>query len=237
MEFDVLTIFPRMFEGPLTESILKKARERHVVEVRLHDLREYTHDRHRQVDDTPYGGGGGMILMPGPIHEGVEAILAERPDAKSRVILLSPQGSPFNQEEARRLARDYQHLVLVCGRYEGIDERVREFLVDEEVSIGDYVLTGGELAAMVIIDAVSRLIPGVLGSERSAREDSFSDGILEYPQYTRPAIYRGHAIPEVLLSGNHAEIERWRREKALEATEKKRPDLVRTGDPSGAKRS
>ncbi len=236
MEFDVLTIFPGMFEGPLTESILRKARERHLVEVRLHDLREYAHDRHRQVDDTPYGGGGGMILMPGPIHEGVEAILAKRPGSKSRVILLSPQGSPFNQGEARRLARDYQQLVLVCGRYEGIDERVREFLVDEEISIGDYVLTGGELAAMVIIDAVSRLIPGVLGSERSAREDSFSDGILEYPQYTRPAIYRGHAIPEVLLSGNHADIERWRREKALEATEKKRPDLVRTGEHPGAKK-
>jgi len=233
MQFDVLTIFPGMLEGPLTESILKRGRQKGLIEVRLHDLRDYAHDRHRQVDDTPYGGGGGMVMMPGPIFEAVEAILAKHPAQRSRSVLLSPQGTPFSQEKARRLARDCERLLLICGRYEGVDERVREFLVDEEISIGDYVLTGGELAAMVVIDSVSRLIPGVLGGERSAEEDSFSDGVLEYPQYTRPALFRGHPVPEILLSGNHAEIRRWRREMALKNTEAKRPDLIAVPENGG----
>jgi len=233
MQFDVLTIFPGMFEGPLTESILKRGRQKGLIDVRLHDLRDFAHDRHRQVDDTPYGGGGGMVMMPGPIFEAVESILAKHPAERSRVILLSPQGTPFGQEKARSLARDRDRLLLICGRYEGVDERVREFLVDEEISIGDYVLTGGELAAMVVIDSVSRLVPGVLGSEKSALEDSFSEGFLEYPQYTRPALFRGHPVPEVLLSGDHAEIRRWRREMALKNTEEKRPDLIAVPENGG----
>jgi len=233
MQFDVLTIFPGMIEGPLTESILKRGRQKGLIEVRLHDLRDYARDRHRQVDDAPYGGGGGMVMIPGPIFEAVEAILAKHPAERSRSVLLSPQGTPFSQEKARRLARDCERLLLICGRYEGVDERVREFLVDEEISIGDYVLTGGELAAMVVIDSVSRLIPGVLGGERSAEEDSFSDGVLEYPQYTRPALFRGHPVPEILLSGNHAEIRRWRPEMALKNTEAKRPDLIAVPENGG----
>ena len=233
MQFDVLTIFPGMIEGPLTESILKRGRQKGLIEVRLHDLRDYARDRHRQVDDAPYGGGGGMVMIPGPIFEAVETILAKHPAQRSRSVLLSPQGTPFSQEKARRLARDCERLLLICGRYEGVDERVREFLVDEEISIGDYVLTGGELAAMVVIDSVSRLIPGVLGGERSAEEDSFSDGVLEYPQYTRPALFRGHPVPEILLSGNHAKIRRWRREMALKNTEAKRPDLIAVPENGG----
>ena len=233
MQFDVLTIFPGMLEGPLTESILKRGRQKGLIEVRLHDLRDYAHDRHRQVDDTPYGGGGGMVMMPGPIFEAAETILAKHPAPRSRTVLLSPQGTPFNQEKARQLARDCGRLLLICGRYEGVDERVREFLVDEEISIGDYVLTGGELAAMVVIDSVSRLVPGVLGSEKSAEDDSFSEGFLEYPQYTRPALFRGHPVPETLLSGNHAEIRRWRREMALKNTEAKRPDLIAVPENGG----
>ncbi|MCI0655649.1 MAG: tRNA (guanosine(37)-N1)-methyltransferase TrmD [Acidobacteria bacterium] len=231
MQFDVLTIFPGMFAGPLTESILKRGQEKGLIEVRLHDLRQHAHDRHRQVDDTPYGGGGGMVLMPGPLFEGVESIQEHFPAVRSRVILLSPQGRPFSQERAGELARDFDRLILICGRYEGVDERVREFLADEELSIGDYVLTGGELPAMVVIDAVSRQVPGVLGSPRSVEEDSFfAGGGLEYPQYTKPAVFRGMPIPEVLLSGNHAEIVAWRRRKALEATESKRPDLTRAAE-------
>ena len=172
-------------------------------------------------------------MMPGPIFEAVEAILAKHPAHRSRSVLLSPQGAPFSQEKARQLARDFERLLLICGRYEGVDERVREFLVDEEISIGDYVLTGGELAAMVVIDSVSRLVPGVLGGERSAEEDSFSDGVLEYPQYTRPALFRDHPVPEILLSGNHAKIRRWRREMALKNTEAKRPDLIAVPENGG----
>jgi tRNA (guanine37-N1)-methyltransferase len=226
MQFDVLTIFPAMFVGPLTESILKRGQEKGLIEVRLHDLREYAHDRHRQVDDTPYGGGGGMVLTPGPVFEGVESIQGRYPSLRSQVVLLSPQGKPFNQQRAGELARSFDRLILICGHYEGVDERVREFLADEEISIGDYVLTGGELPAMVVIDAVSRQVPGVLGSPRSAEEDSFADGELEYPQYTKPALFRDMPVPEVLLSGNHAEILAWRRRKAREATSSKRPDLT-----------
>jgi tRNA (guanine37-N1)-methyltransferase len=232
MQFDILTIFPGMFEGPLTESILKAAREAGRIQVRLHDLREYARDRHRQVDDAPYGGGAGMVLMPGPIFDAVESIGSRYPAPRTRKILLSPQGSRMDQPLARRLAREYDRLLLICGRYEGVDERVREFLVDEEVSIGDYVLSGGELAAMVLLDAVARLVPGVLGCGRSAEEDSFSEGLLEYPQYTRPAVFRGHPVPEVLLSGNHAAIEQWRREKSVEVTRRKRPDLAALEAPA-----
>ena len=227
MQFDVLTLFPGMFTGPLTESILRRGQEKGLIEVRLHDLRDYAHDRHRQVDDSPYGGGGGMVLMPGPVFEGVESVQERYPARRSQVILLCPQGRPFDQKRAGELARDFDRVILICGRYEGVDERVREFLADEEVSIGDYVLTGGELPAMVVIDAVSRHVPGVLGSPRSAEEDSFfAGGGLEYPQYTKPAVFRGKAVPDVLLSGNHAEIVAWRRRKAREATETKRPDLT-----------
>jgi tRNA (guanine37-N1)-methyltransferase len=234
MQFDVLTIFPTMFVGPLTESILKRGQEKGLIEVRLHDLREHAHDRHRQVDDTPYGGGGGMVLMPGPVFEGVELIQTEHPAPRSRVILLSPQGRPFSQERAGELARGFDRLILICGHYEGVDERVREFLADEEISIGDYVLTGGELPAMVVIDAVSRQVPGVLGSQRSVEEESFVGGELEYPQYTKPAVFRGKPVPEVLLSGNHAEIAAWRRRKAREITRIKRPDLTgASGSASG----
>jgi tRNA (guanine37-N1)-methyltransferase len=228
MRFDIVTLFPGMFEGPLTESILKRGRQKGLIEVVLHDLRDYSRGRHRQVDDTPYGGGGGMVLMPGPIFEAVEKIRADHPAERDRVILLSPQGVRFDQEKARGLAAGCDRLLLICGRYEGVDERVREHLVDEEISIGDYVLTGGELAAMVLVDSVSRLVPGVLGGERSAEEDSFSAGVLECPQYTRPAEFRGYPVPEVLLSGNHAEIRRWRSEMALKNTSVKRPDLIAT---------
>ena len=227
MQFDVLTLFPGMLAGALNESILKRGQDKGLLKVRIHDLRDYAHDRHRQVDDTPYGGGGGMVLMPQPIFEAVEAIQSRHPSSRSRTLLMSPQGTPFTQQRARTMASELDRLILVCGRYEGVDERVREFLVDEEISIGDYVLTGGELPAMVILDAVSRLVPGVLGSSVSALEDSFSAGALEHPQYTKPPVFRGHAVPEVLLSGNHAEIARWRQRKALEATEQKRPDLIR----------
>jgi tRNA (guanine37-N1)-methyltransferase len=227
MQFDVLTLFPGILSGALSESILKRGQEKGLLQVRVHDLRDYAHDRHRQVDDTPYGGGGGMILMPQPIFEAVESIQGRHPVERSRVLLMSPQGTPFTQQRARAMAQDLDRLILICGRYEGVDERVREFLCDEEISIGDYVLTGGEIPAMVILDAVSRLVPGVLGSSVSALEDSFSAGALEYPQYTKPPVFRGHAVPEVLLSGNHGEIARWRDRKALEATERKRPDLIR----------
>jgi len=216
-----------MLRGPLQESILKKAQERGLLTVRLHDLREFASGPHRQVDDSPYGGGNGMVLMPGPIFDAVEAVVTGYPAPRSRTILLSPQGRRFDQSSARELVARFDRLILICGRYEGVDERVREFLVDEEISIGDYVLTGGEPAALVIIDALARLIPGVLGSTQSAEEDSFTEGILEYPHYTRPARFRGHDVPEILLSGNHGEIERWRRGKAVENTLKKRPDLLK----------
>jgi tRNA (guanine37-N1)-methyltransferase len=226
MQFDVVSIFPGMFEGPLTESILKRARKRNLIEVRLHDLRDYAAGRHRQVDDSPYGGGGGMVLMPGPLFAAVEAIREKHPATHDRVILLSPQGRPFHQQRARRMAASGERLILICGHYEGVDERVREFLADEEVSIGDYVLTGGELAAMVLIDSVSRLVPGVLGAESAAEKDSFTERALEYPHYTKPAVFRGHPVPQVLLSGDHAEISRWRERRTREVTRLKRPDLV-----------
>src|SRR5205823_3510635 len=213
MKVDVLTLFPGMFSGPLDESIIKRARATGVLDLRVHNLRDWTHDRHRTVDDKPFGGGPGMLLKPEPIFEAVES-LADEP---ARVILLSPTGRPFNQQVAHEIA-GASHLVLVCGSYEGFDERVREHLADDELSIGDYVLTNGALPAMVIIDAVTRLLPGALGDAQSPGEESFSQGLLEYPQYTRPADFRGMKVPEVLLSGNHAQIARWRAEQAKKRT-------------------
>jgi tRNA (guanine37-N1)-methyltransferase len=221
MKIDVLTLFPAMFAGPLDESIIKRAREAGRLDLAIHNLRDYAHDRHKTVDDRPFGGGPGMLLKPEPIFEAVESLARQG----TRVILLSPAGRPFNQAIARELA-GLEHLLLVSGHYEGFDERVRQRLAQDELSIGDYVLTNGALPVMVIIDAVTRLLPGVLGDAESAQEDSFSQGLLEYPQYTRPAEFRGMKVPEVLLSGNHAEIAQWRAEQARLRTAERRPDLL-----------
>jgi len=225
MDCDIITAFPGMFEGPLTHSILRRAQDRGLLTVRIHDLRDHSSDRHRKVDDLPYGGGGGMVLLPGPLFAAVESIVERFPRASSRTILLCPRGTPFDQEQAKRLA-GYDRLVLICGRYEGVDERVRERLADEAISIGDYVLTGGEIPAMVLVDSVARLLPGALGDEDAARNDSFYAGVFDHPHYTRPADFRGLKVPEVLLSGNHAEIAAWRRARALESTARNRPDLL-----------
>ncbi|MDI6870332.1 MAG: tRNA (guanosine(37)-N1)-methyltransferase TrmD [Bacillota bacterium] len=224
MRFDVLTVFPGMFSGPLTESILKRAQENGLIEVAVHDLREFTADRHRTTDDSPFGGGAGMVMLAEPIARALEAVRRARPHGRPRIIALTPAGRCFKQEVARELARE-EWLILICGHYEGIDERALT-LADEELSIGDYVLTGGELPAMVVIDAVARLQPGVLGGAASTAEESFDDGLLEYPHYTRPAVWRGLPVPEVLLSGNHAAIRRWRRKEALRRTWRRRPDLL-----------
>lgn len=235
MRIDVLTLFPAMFAGPLDESIVKRARNAGLLDLRIHNLRDYAHDRHKTVDDRPFGGGPGMLLKPEPIFEAVEALAAEA----TQVILLSPSGRRFDQAAARELARR-EHLLLVCGAYEGFDERIREQLADDELSIGDYVLTNGALPAMVIIDAVTRLLPGALGKDESSADESFSHGLLEYPQYTRPAEFREWRVPEVLLSGNHAEIEKWRREQARRRTRQQRPDMLApraagmAGPPAGA---
>ena len=223
MKIDVLTLFPEMFAGPLDESIIKRARAAGLLDLSIHNLRDFTHDRHRTVDDKPFGGGPGMLLKPEPIFEAVEHLA----QAETRVILMSPSGRKFDQSLARELA-PLKHLLLICGSYEGFDERVREVLADDDLSIGDYVLTNGALAAMVVIDAVTRLLPGVLGDDESSRDESFSPGVpgLEYPQYTRPAEFRGMKVPEVLLSGNHAEIARWRSEQARNRTRARRPDLT-----------
>lgn len=223
MRFDILTLFPEMFSSPFQESILARAIERGLIGIRTINIRDFALDKHQVVDDTPYGGGQGMVMKVEPIAGAIEWVKSEDPSAWT--IYLTPQGKPFNQEAARQLS-SRSHLVLLCGRYEGVDERVRKLFVDEEISIGDYVLTGGELAAMVLIDAISRLLPGVLGSDRSAEEDSFFCSLLEYPQYTRPACFRGQDVPEVLLSGNHGAISLWRRKEALRRTWMKRPDLL-----------
>ena len=223
MRFDILTLFPEMFSSPFKESILAKAIEKGLIEVRTINIRDFALDKHRIVDDAPYGGGQGMVMKVEPIARAIEQVKSEDPSV--RTIYLTPEGKPLNEEMARQLS-SRSHLVLLCGRYEGVDERVRELFIDEEISIGDYVLTGGELAAMVLIDAVSRLLPGVLGSDRSAEEDSFFGSLLEYPQYTRPATFRGHEVPEVLLSGNHQAISLWRRKEALRRTWMRRPDLL-----------
>jgi tRNA (guanine37-N1)-methyltransferase len=223
--FDVITLFPGMFFGPLQESILARARRSGRVAVRLHDLRRWGIGPHAQVDDTPYGGGGGMILKPEPLFHAVEWVRERYPAERDRVVLLSPQGAKLGHGPAKRLA-DMDRLILLCGRYEGVDERVREGLADEELSVGDVVLTGGELPAMMVIDAVSRFVAGVLGRPEAADEDSFAEGWLDSPYYTRPALFRGRGVPEVLLSGDHGAIARWRAQKAREATRAKRPDLT-----------
>jgi tRNA (guanine37-N1)-methyltransferase len=220
MRVDVLTLFPEMFAA-LDVSIVQRARTAGLLELNVRNLRDWTHDRHKTVDDKPFGGGPGMVLKPEPLFEAIESLASEN----TRVILMAPDGQKFDQALAKQLAQD-QHLLFVCGSYEGVDERVREALVDLEISIGDYVLTNGGLPAMVVIEAVTRLLPGVLGHEQSAADESFSHGLLEYPHYTRPAEFRGMAVPEVLLSGNHAEIAKWRVEQARSRTAQRRPDLL-----------
>jgi tRNA (guanine37-N1)-methyltransferase len=221
MKIDVLTLFPGMFVGPLDESIIKRARENGILKLGIHDLRNWTHDRHKTVDDRPFGGGPGMVLKPEPLFEAAETLAGP----ETRVILMGPSGRKFTQEIARELA-GYEHLLLIAGSYEGFDDRVRQGLAHDELSIGDYVLTNGALPVMVIVDVVTRLLPGVLGDEESAKEESFSQGLLEYPHYTRPAEFRGMKVPEILLSGHHAEIAKWRHEQALERTRERRPDLL-----------
>jgi tRNA (guanine37-N1)-methyltransferase len=224
MKIDIVTIFPAMVEGPLREGILGRAIASGRLDVQVHDLRTFTEDRHRVVDDVAYGGGPGMVMKPEPFFRAVEAIAAAR-GAPSSIVLTTPDGRPFDHASAARLSR-LEHLVLLCGRYEGVDERVRQHLATEAVSIGDYVLTGGELAALVIADAVARLVPGVVGDDESVARDSFAGGLLDYPQYTRPATFRGLEVPPVLLSGHHGAIERWRRREALRRTLAERPDLL-----------
>ena len=221
MKIDVLTLFPEMFAGALDVSIVQRARTAGLLELQLHNLRDYTHDRHRTVDDSPFGGGPGMVLKPEPIFAAVEKLAVDR----THVILMTPAGRPFNQALARELSGQ-EHLLLICGSYEGIDERVIETLVDDEISIGDYVLTNGGLPAMIVIDAVTRLLPGALGDDASSHDESFSHGLLEYPHYTRPAEFRGMKVPEILLSGHHAEIEKWRATQAAARTAQRRPDLL-----------
>jgi len=221
---DVITIFPDLIESALAAGVVGRARERGVVDLTVRDLRDYTDDRHRTVDDMPYGGGPGMVMKPEPLWRAVEAIAAER-GAASAVILMTPQGRPFTHAMAQEMSR-LERLVIICGRYEGIDERVAEALVTHEISIGDYVLTGGELPALVVLDAVTRLVPGVVGDAGSVEEDSFVRGVLDHPHYTRPAEFRGRRVPDVLLSGNHAAIERWRGEQRVRRTMERRPDLV-----------
>ena len=224
MRFDIITIFPEIFREVFDFGIIRRAREAGLIEILIHDLRDYTHDRHRQVDDRPFGGGAGMVMKPGPLFRAIEAVT--HGDPRARAVLLSPQGRLFTQQMAEEFSRA-EKLVLICGRYEGIDERVVEHAVTDEISIGDYVLSGGEIPAMVVVDAVTRLIPGALGCHESAEQESFAAGLLDYPHYTRPAEYRGLKTPDVLTSGNHAEIEAWRRRKAVEKTARRRPDLIR----------
>lgn len=223
MKFDILTLFPKMFSSPFQESVLARAIEKRLIEIRTINIRDFARDKHQVVDDTPYGGGQGMVMKVEPIARAIEQVKAE--DPSTWAIYLTPEGKPLNQKRVKELS-SRSHLLLLCGRYEGVDERVRECFIDEEISIGDYVLTGGELAAMVLIDAISRLLPGVLGSDRSAEDDSFCDDLLEYPQYTRPANFRGYEVPDILLSGNHQAISLWRRREALRRTYLRRPDLL-----------
>ena len=230
MQFEVFTLLPEVFPPYLESSILQRARQRGLIDVRVHNIRDYTHDRHHTTDDTPYGGGGGMVMKPEPVFEAVESVLGPQPGPVP-LILLTPQGRVFTQRVAEEFAR-FERIAMLCGRYEGVDERIRQHLVADEISIGDYVLTGGELPALLIIDAVSRLIPGVLGDPTGAQDDSHSMGLLEYPHYTKPSEFRGWKVPEVLLSGDHAKIEKWRREQSLARTLKKRPDMLETAELS-----
>jgi tRNA (guanine37-N1)-methyltransferase len=244
VRFDILTLFPEMFEGVFNTSIISRAVEKGAVEIALHSIREYAPGKHRVTDDTPYGGGGGMIMKPEPIFYAVEGILGiDIPSAGYQemhlagyppVILLTPQGHVLTQPLAHKLSISYERLILICGRYEGVDERVRQFLATDELSIGDYVLSGGEIAAMVVVDAVTRLLPGVLGDPAATAKDSHSGGLLEHPHYTRPAEFRGHGIPEILLSGHHANLEVWRRQEALARTQARRPDLLAAAELTGA---
>jgi len=233
--FDVVTLFPAMFQGPLDDGLLARARRSGRVAVRVHDLRRFGVGPQRQVDDAPFGGGPGMVLKPEPFFDAVAWIRTRYPVARERVILLSPQGGPFDQAAAARLAA-YDRIVLLCGRYEGVDERVREGLADEEISTGDVVLTGGELPAMMVVDGVSRLVPGVLGNAASIESESFTAGGLDFPSYTRPAEFRGRSVPPVLLSGDHGAIARWREERATDATRAKRPDLISSASQASARR-
>jgi len=222
VQFDIITLFPRIFDSPLQESILKRAQQKQLLRIAVHNLRDYTDDKHHTADDTPYGGGAGMVMKIEPLVKAIEHI--KQCSASARTVLLTPQGNLFNQETAQRLST-VSNSIIVCGRYEGIDERILSF-VDEEVSIGDYVLTGGEAAALVVIDAVARLVPGVVGDRASVLEDTFANSLLKYPQYTRPCSFRGLDVPEVLMSGDHARITAWRRTEALKKTVRKRPDLL-----------
>lgn len=224
MKFDIVTIFPKMVQAPLTEGIVGRAIDRGLLDVKVHDLRDFTTDKHRVVDDMPFGGGPGMVLKPEPLFRAVEAIRSQR-GAPGAVILTSPEGPKLTQAVAERL-KSLRHIAILCGRYEGVDDRVREHLATEELSIGDYVVSGGELPALVIVDAVARLVPGVVGDEQSVARDTFARGLLDFPQYTRPAEFEGRAVPPVLLSGHHKEIERWRRREALARTLARRPELL-----------
>jgi len=220
MKIDILTIFPEMFEGPFRESMIKRAENKKLVKIKIHDLRVWAEDKHKTVDDKPFGGGPGMVMKVEVIDKALKALKTD----KTRVVLLTPQGKTFKQKIAKKLS-ELKHIILICGHYEGFDERIREHFVDEEISIGDYVLTGGEIPAMVVVDAMVRLIPGVVGKKESLKEESFSQDLLEYPQYTRPADYKGWKVPEVLLSGDHEKIKKWRKEQAEKRTKLKRPDL------------
>lgn len=236
MRFEVFTLLPEVFPSYLETSILKRARERGLIHVSIHNIRDYTHDKHHTTDDMPYGGGGGMVMKPEPVFEAIETILGltphqttPEPVSNVPVILLTPQGRVFNQTIAQELSR-HPRIALLCGRYEGVDERIRENLVTDEISIGDYVLTGGELPALILIDAVARLLPGVLGDPTGAEDDSHAMGLLEYPHYTRPPEFRGWKVPEILLSGDHGKVDKWRREQALERTFRKRPDMLKKAE-------
>ncbi|MBS4025192.1 MAG: tRNA (guanosine(37)-N1)-methyltransferase TrmD [Clostridia bacterium] len=221
MEIDILTLFPGMFTGPITESIIKRAQEKDLVTISLVNIRDFANNKHNTVDDYPYGGGAGMVMQAGPIFDAVNSIKK----TQSKVILMCPQGDVFTQKSAWKLSRE-EHLIIICGHYEGVDQRVKDELVDQEISIGDFILTGGELPAMIILDSVIRLIPGVLGQDKSVEEESFAQGLLEYPHYTRPADFRGLMVPEILLSGNHESIRKWRKKESIRNTWSKRPELL-----------
>jgi tRNA (guanine37-N1)-methyltransferase len=235
MQFEVFTLLPEVFPPYLESSILQRARQRGLIDVRIHNIRDYTQDRHHTTDDTPYGGGGGMVMKPEPVFAAIESVLGitanQTQPVPAPIILLTPQGRVFTQRVAEELSR-HERLALLCGRYEGVDERIREYLVTDEISVGDYVLTGGELPALLLIDAVSRLIPGVLGDPTGAQDDSHAMGLLEYPHYTKPSEFRGWKVPDVLLSGDHGKIEKWRREQSLQRTLKKRPDMLEKAELS-----
>jgi tRNA (guanine37-N1)-methyltransferase len=223
LQFDILTIFPNVFDCIFNESMIKKAQEKKKIKIVVHDVRDYTTERHRKVDDKPFGGGPGMVMQPQPLFDAVKSIRGKR---RTKVLLMTPSGKPFGQKMAHRLAKE-KNLIIICGHYEGVDERVREYLVDESISIGDYVLTGGEIPAMVIVDSVARLLPGVLGRESSLTDESFEHNLLEYPHYTRPANFNGMKVPNMLLSGNHQSIKEWRLKQSILRTKKIRPDLIK----------